>query len=270
MNRTALRPSAQWRARLLAQANQPPAAPRQPLWWESACIGSVEPSLWERAGLLGSPWIAPWSEPGVPGWRVQGDLTESLGYIARAMRDAGCCHVWRDEALAVRDERGVLLGSVERGAVRPLGIATHAVHLAGIDPEGLHWLQQRAFDKPTHPGLWDTLMGGMIPASDSVQDALERETWEEAGLRLAQLRDLRPAGRVRICGPAREVAQGYVTEVIEVYVCSVPEGVEPVNQDGEVACFRRMTGDEASARMEAGEFAPDACLVLLQAYGEPA
>jgi 8-oxo-dGTP pyrophosphatase MutT (NUDIX family) len=269
VSRAALRPSAAWRERLSAMADQPPAAPRQPLWWESTRIGSVEPQLWELAGLAGSRLLRACVEQGVEGWRIEGELTPALAQIANAMRVSGCCHVWRDEALAVRDEQGRLLGTVERAAVRPLGIATHAVHLAALAPDGMHWLQQRSFDKPNDPGLWDTLVGGMIPASDTVQQALERETWEEAGLRLGQLQDLRHAGQVRIRAPARHVPHGYVEEVLESYLCTLPAGVAPENQDGEVACFRQMAGDEATARMEAGEFAPDACLILLQAFADP-
>ena len=73
---------------------------------------------------------------------------------------------------------------MERAVVRPLGITTFAVHLLA-SPDGRHWVQQRSLTKPNDPGLWDTLMGGMIPASDSMAQALERETWEEAGLRLS-------------------------------------------------------------------------------------
>ena len=72
------------------------------------------------------------------------------------------------------------IGQVERGAVRPLGIATQAVHLVGHAADGRIWVQQRALNKANDPGLWDTLMGGMVSAADTVATALVRETWEEA------------------------------------------------------------------------------------------
>ena len=66
--------------------------------------------------------------------------------------------------------------------MRPLGITTHAVHLVGWTPDGAVWVQQRAHDKATDPGLWDTTMGGLVTAGESIAATLMRETEEEAGL----------------------------------------------------------------------------------------
>jgi hypothetical protein len=62
--------------------------------------------------------------------------------------------------------------------VRPLGIATRAVHLVGVCADGSIWVQQRSEDKANNPGMWDTLMGGMVSAADGLAEALARETWE--------------------------------------------------------------------------------------------
>jgi 8-oxo-dGTP pyrophosphatase MutT (NUDIX family) len=261
-----LRPRPAWRAELEAQARQPPARARLPLDWQGHRIGSVEPELFERAGLVGSAWIRRTAD----GWCVAGaDLTESLAHVAQALRSAGLAHVWRDEALGVRDAAGRLLGGVERAVVRPLGIATHAVHLVATDPQGRHWVQQRAMSKPNNPGLWDTLVGGMVPASDTLEVALARETWEEAGLRMEQLQALRAGGHVELRAPARDVPLGYVVERLDWFACILPPGIVPENQDGEVAQFAAMDAAEVTRRMEAGEFCPDAALILLQAFGAP-
>jgi hypothetical protein len=114
-----------------------------------------------------------------------GDVTTSLNKIAVALHEAGLAGAWRDEQLAVPDQFGHRKGTVERAAVRPLGITTLAVHLVGQSLDGRFWVQQRAFDKSNDPGLWDTLMGGMVSAADTVETALVRETWEEAGLHTA-------------------------------------------------------------------------------------
>ena len=82
--------------------------------------------------------------------------------IALAMRDLGFTHVWRNEQLPVYDVRGHQLGSIERAAVRTLGLRTRAVHLVGETSDGHFWLQQRALNKANDPGQWDTLMGGLI------------------------------------------------------------------------------------------------------------
>ena len=154
------------------------------------------------------------------------------------------------------------MATVERAVVRPLGITTHAVHLVGRSPDGRHWVQQRSLSKPNDPGLWDTLMGGMVPASDSLAQALERETWEEAGLKLDQLARLEHGGRVTMRRPTDSGAGGYVVEHIDWYRCVVPHGVEPVNQDGEVAQFRLMDAAELLQHLHGDQFTVEAALVL--------
>jgi 8-oxo-dGTP pyrophosphatase MutT (NUDIX family) len=253
-----------WVAALHAGADQPPRAPRIPLWAGAACIGSVEPDYLYNARMPGQ--LVRRSQRGSEaGWEVLGDLTTSLNEIAHALRDAGLAHAWRDEQLAVCDSEGAQLGTVERAVVRPLGITTLAVHLAGFAPDGRHWLQLRSLTKANDPGLWDTLVGGMVPACDSISAALARETWEEAGLQLAQLSQLERGGRVTTRRPSRDVRCGYVVEHIDWYRCIVPHGVMPVNQDGEVDEFRQMHADEVAQRLQRNEFTTEAALILLAA-----
>jgi 8-oxo-dGTP pyrophosphatase MutT (NUDIX family) len=251
---------AAWLAALNRKADQPPRRPRVPLWAGEARIGSVEPDLLGRLGVPAA-LAEQCTRDGESGWRINGELTASLHRIAVAMRDAGAAHAWRDEQLAVTDEAGNVLGTVERAVVRPLGITTFAVHLAGVVPDGRHWVQQRSLTKPNDPGLWDTLMGGMVPACDSLAQALERETWEEAGLRMVQLTQLAHGGRIATRRPS-DGAAGYVVEHIDWYRCVVPDGVTPVNQDGEVAQFRLMDGRELKDRLERDEFTLEAALIL--------
>lgn len=248
---------ADWLARLRARAHAVPAVPREPLWAGNAVIGSVEPHLFPKLKL--PFWVV--LERGA-GWELQGDVTASLAAVAGAMREKGLAHVWRDEQLAVADDSGRKLGSVERAVVRPLGITTHAVHLVGLSPDGRHWVQQRSRDKANDPGLWDTLMGGMVPASDSLEEALARETWEEAGLRMEQLHDLRYGGRVTTRRPADDVVAGYIVEHIDWYRCVVPEGLAPVNRDGEVQQFALMGAAQVAGQLLSDEFTLEAALVL--------
>jgi 8-oxo-dGTP pyrophosphatase MutT (NUDIX family) len=258
-----------WLAALRARADQPPLRPRVALWWGDSVIGSVEPSLFPdslaRRGIGDDGWVQPIARDGDEGWLVNGDLTATLAQVALALRDAGAAHAWRDEQLAVVDAGGTRLGTVERAVVRQLGIASFAVHLAGCSPDGRHWVQQRSLTKPNDPGLWDTLMGGMVPASDTVMQALERETWEEAGLKLDQLQGLQYGGSIPTRRPTGDGRAGYVVEQIDWYRCVVPPGVVPINQDGEVAQFALMDTAEVRARLRCDEFTLEAALVLAAA-----
>jgi 8-oxo-dGTP pyrophosphatase MutT (NUDIX family) len=108
------------------------------------------------------------------------------------------------------------------------------------------------------------LMGGLVPATDSLEQALERETWEEAGLRMAQLRGLRYGGRVTTRRPTGDVRGGYVVEHIDWYRCVVPQGTVPANQDGEVQQFALLDDAQVAAQLLGDEFTLEAALVLTQ------
>ena len=176
-------------------------------------------------------------------WHLQAPptgTTDALNTLAAALRDAGLCGPWRDEQLAVTNPAGEVIGTVERGAVRVLGVATRAVHLVGLAPDGRMWVQKRSLTKPNNPGLWDTLMGGMVSAADSLPQALARETWEEAGLRVTDLQSLHAAGRITI---RRPVSEGYMVEHIDVFEAVVPAVLE-----------QRVVGADAAAGAAAGAF----------------
>jgi 8-oxo-dGTP pyrophosphatase MutT (NUDIX family) len=264
---------AAWQAALRARADQPPRRPRVPLWAGASRIGSVEPDLLQEAlprAAIGAAGLVQPSTGGVAaGWQVNGELTATLGELALALRAAGVAHAWRDEQLAVTDDAGQVLGTVERAIVRPLGIITFAVHLIGFASDGRHWVQQRSLTKPNDPGLWDTLVGGMIAAGDSTERALERETWEEAGLRLDQLAELRHGGGLDISRPSGDGPHGYVVEHITWYRCLLPEGVLPANQDGEVAQFRLMPPDELCEALLREQFTLEAALIFVAAGLQP-
>ena len=57
-------------------------------------------------------------------------------------------------------------------------------------------------------------MGGQVAAGESIAATLARETMEEAGLALADLRDLERCPPITI---RRPVAEGYMVERIEVF-----------------------------------------------------
>jgi len=166
---------------------------------------------------------------------------------------------WRDERLAVAAAEGPALAAVERAVVRVLGITTWAVHLVGFAPDGRVWVQQRAFDKAVDPGRWDTLMGGQVSAGESVEETLERETQEEAGLAIADLIDVRHRDRITV---RRPVAEGYVVEHIEVFEATVPAELAPTNRDGEVERFDCLEIAKLQNELAAGAFTLESTLIL--------
>lgn len=219
-------------------------------------MGSLEPSLARRLVGEGLPLRA-----GPAGWVLARTPDAALADIARWLQARGLAGRWRDELLAVTDDADRPVAAIERAAVRPLGITTHAVHLVVRTPAGGVWVQQRALDKATDPGLWDTTMGGLRAAGETVHDTLERETWEEAGLRLAQFDALLPHGRLTVRRPLQD---GYMVEHVDTYEAVLPDGSVPVNQDGEVAGFDCLPLAELRDRLRQDRFTLEAALVLLR------
>lgn len=255
-----------WRDALLARAQQPPLAPRVPLLWDGRTIGSIEPALPLALGCVAAADGGTLLCREGQAYTVHGPLGDGLTRLAHALRTAGLAHVWRDEQLAVCDDQGLPLGTVERAVVRVLGIATRAVHLVGFDARGHVWLQQRAFDKANDPGKWDTLMGGMVGAGDTLDSALERETWEEAGLHLEQLQDVQAGGWLHQRRPAGDgTRHGYLVEDTFWSRCVLPDGVVPENRDGEVERFECVAPAEVAERLQQGAFTDEAALILVQA-----
>ena len=257
-----------WLGPAMQRIAQPPAVPRERLWLQGHEIGSVQADFWPSlpAQALAQQGIQ--LHHSAQGWQLSGQapgLSASalLNTLAQVMHRSGHCGPWRDEQLAVCNPLGQQVATIERGAVRPLGIATRAVHLVGCNGQGLLWLQQRAHSKATHPGKWDTLMGGMVSATDTVAEAVERETWEEAGLRMAELQQARHGGCIEFACPSNEAeGRGYMRERIDWFVATVPEHLQPDNRDGEVQAFALLPPAQVQQWVLQDRFTPEAALVL--------
>ena len=248
-----------WLQDLRARADQAPAVARDSLCVaRDVVIGSIEPALARRMVAAGLPIAA-----GSAGWCIAGaPLDAAFERIAQWLREQGPAAAWRDELLNVEDASGTRVGAIERAAVRPLGITTRAVHLVGWAEQGGMWVQQRAFDKATDPGLWDTLMGGLVAGDETIPMTLARETWEEAGLRIDELRGVTSTHQLTV---RRPVDTGYMIEHIHVHEAMILAHLTPVNQDGEVGAFACLRLADLRERLHAGAFTLEAALILAHA-----
>ena len=249
---------ADWTVVLTERAMLAPARPRQALrlGLGGPVVGSIEGPLASRMAHEGLPL-----HPSPTGWHLAGPADAALDELARWLHAHRLGGPWRNELLTVTDEADQPVAAIERAAVRRLGITTHAVHLVVRTAAGAVWVQQRALDKATDPGLWDTTMGGLRSAAETAHDALERETWEEAGLRLAQLQAVVPHGRLAV---RRPVPDGYMVEHIDTFAAVLPDGVMPINQDGEVAGFECLSVAELRQQLQQDRFTLEAALVMLR------
>jgi len=258
-----------WLAELKRRVDEPARVPRAALRLlrsarPGVTIGSVDPQ-WARAqadagvGLRAQAdgtWAIDGSGPG--------GVDAALADLAGALRDRGALPTWRGECLAVTDESGQRVGAIERAAVRPLGIATQAVHLVALDTRGHVWVQLRARDKANDPGRWDTTVGGLVSDGETPSGSLAREMWEEAGLREVDLRALTPVGALTV---RRPMPEGYMVEHIDVFEAALSPGCEPANQDGEVERFECWDAALLAARLQQEAFTLEASLILAQWLG---
>jgi len=184
-----------------------------------------------------------------------------LERTAVALRDAGMLTGWRDELLSVRAApRGPVLAAIERSACRPLGIATTAVHLNAYADDGDVVIARRAAHKQIDPGRWDNLVGGMVPYGETLEQALEREAWEEAGIELDRVE----VHHGRAFTLLRPVPEGVQNETIYVYDATLTGNTEPKNQDGEVDAIETRSIAAVVEAIERDEFTLEAALVMIE------
>ena len=189
-----------------------------------------------------------------------------MAHINQRLREQGLIVAWRDEQFALPDAQGeATLARIERAASRFWGTLTFGAHatgwVPGVDgkPAAL-WIAQRALDKATDPGLFDSLIGGGVPADQTPRQTVLREGWEEAGLQAGQMTALQFAGVLWLC---RDIPEGLQHEALHSFDLALPASFKPHNQDGEVAGFELLPTGEA-LRLAAGDaMTVDAALVTL-------
>ncbi|WP_322998749.1 NUDIX hydrolase [Castellaniella sp.] len=247
-------------ARLVRRAQQLPPIGARPVTVAGRVAGWIGPAA--LAAIAGHPGVHIEAEAAhltaAPAARL--GLDGVLRGLALALRDAGCIRSWRDELLDVVAE-GRLLGRIERGAVRPLGLLTQAVHLNGWAPDGRLWVARRALDKSTDPGLWDTLSGGLVAAGEDPALALLRESHEEAGLVPTELAGHSPVRTV--LRMHRRLPDGYQVETVCLSDCVLHAAAAPANLDGEVLAFRCVDMAELWDMITHGAFTLEAELCIL-------
>jgi len=224
---------------LLERADQEPAPGSLPLFIAGYGCGWLFPGASQALtginGVLLSPCAAhlgenlPLGEP----------LDALLAEVALTLKAAGCAPGWRNELLDVWTTPAsntltpaVRIAAIERGVMRPLGLTTRAVHLNGWSQDGRLWVARRALTKATDPGMWDTLVGGLVGNLEDADLALVRESDEEAGLDapdIATRTPLRSIAHMR-----RRIPEGFQTEAVLTCECVLPNHIQPTNRDGEV------------------------------------
>lgn len=255
-------PAGDWPALRAAVAHD--AAARLPFSVNGRAVGSVA-----RAHLQALRAWPQWLQVDGSSVALQAEpsrLDAVLAQLNATLRALGLIRAWRDEPFALFDPAdGARLATLERASARFWGTLTLGAHAtgyvadAGGRPTHL-WIAQRSLSKATDPGMFDNLVGGGVPDGQTALQALVREGWEEAGLQPAQMAAAR--ARSVLC-LKRDIAEGLQHEWLHAYDLALPAGLEPRNQDGEVAGFDCLPLDQALALAAGTQMTVDAALVTL-------
>jgi len=246
----------------LRQASAHDAAARAPFVLNGVRVGSVARAHLQPLRALG----------------LQADTTQvtlrtapdaqdaTLAQINGALRRQGMILAWRDEAFAIFDPAtGMRLGAMERAAARFWGTLTLGAHANGYVADAFGrpthlWIARRSLIKPTDPGKHDNLIGGGVPDGQTPLQALLREGWEEAGLRPEQMQGAQAGSVLRL---QRDIVEGLQHEWLYVFDLQLPAGLQPHNQDGEVAGFDCLPLEQALQLAAGDTMTVDAALVTL-------
>ncbi|WDU53436.1 NUDIX hydrolase [Taylorella equigenitalis] len=180
--------------------------------------------------------------------------------LAQYLRNKGHAKHWRNEQLSIWSGE-TEIAHVERAVSRELGIMTKAVHVNAWTREKKIYLSLRAPTKSTDPNKWDTLVGGLVSANESLEYALMRESAEEAGLHLEPIPLIIPLHYITTMN--RPLIEGYQVEEVFNADYLIPDDVHLENQDGEVTKIEAFSIDEIIEKINNDEVTLEASIVLL-------
>lgn len=150
------------------------------------------------------------------------------------------------EYFDIVDESGGRIGVASREECHSGTFLLHpVVHVLVFTGSGDLILQKRSENKYIQPGKWDTSVGGHIQSGESVEAALERETFEELGIQ----------------GVAFERLYTYIMtsdverELVTTFRCRWDDPT--AFPEDEISEVRRFSSQEIDARLGTGFFTPN-------------
>ncbi|MBF0850602.1 NUDIX domain-containing protein [Gluconobacter sp. R75690] len=166
--------------------------------------------------------------------------------LSQTLCDMGL-YASHEEAFDVRNDSGIVLGQVDRGAIPVLGLAAEGVHLNGLveREDGLFlWIARRSMSKRLDPGKLDHLVAGGMSAGLDPQTTVIKEAQEEAGIPTELAATARAVSRIEY---ALERPEGLRRDVLHCYDLLLPQDFTPIAEDGEVESFHLLPIQEVVA-----------------------
>ncbi|MGC5747860.1 NUDIX domain-containing protein [Gluconobacter sp. NFX36] len=173
-----------------------------------------------------------------------------------------------NEPFDVRNDLGVVVGQVDRGAIPVLGVAAEGVHLNGLvedHPSGsMLWIARRSMTKRLDPGKLDHLVAGGMSAGLDPHTTVIKEAKEEAGIPESLAGHAQPVSRLQY---AMERPEGLRRDVLHCYDLILPRDFTPIAEDGEVESFHLLPLTDVFARVrDTDDFKFNVNLVLIDLF----
>ena len=92
----------------------------------------------------------------------------------------------KEEFFDVVNDRDEVIGQETRREVHRRGLKHRAVHVLVFNAKGHVFLQKRSNKKDMFPGAWDSSASGHLAPSETYDEAVVREAFEEIGLKLTE------------------------------------------------------------------------------------
>ena len=160
--------------------------------------------------------------------------------------------------------REQVLFEIDRTASSLFGLRTFGQHINGYVLDGdelLMWVARRAEDKRTFPGMLDQIVAGGLPVAVSLQENLEKECYEEAGIPRNLARQAVPVGALSY---NVDNVKGYKYDILYCYDILLSGDFVPECTDGEVDEFMLQPVSEVMrAVVETDRFKPNCNLVVI-------
>jgi 8-oxo-dGTP pyrophosphatase MutT (NUDIX family) len=190
----------------------------------------------------------------------------ALHRIAQTLSERGMFR-WRREAFDVRGADGIVLGTIDRGAIPSFGTEATGVHINGLvhRADGLHlWIARRAANKALDPGKLDNVVAGGVPAGLNPIETLIKEAAEEAAIPSPLAATARHVGEIRY---AMERPEGLRRDHLHCYDLELPVDFVPQAADGEVEAFELWPIERVfSAVRDTDDFKFNVNLVLIDLF----
>ncbi|XP_012943567.1 nudix hydrolase 20, chloroplastic [Aplysia californica] len=184
----------------------------------------------------------------------------------------GALRGWRHEKYNVSQRYSdEPLMEIERAGSGLFGFIQYGVHINGYtrdkDGERMMWIGRRSKTKQTFPDMYDNMCAGGLSSDLGVTECVRKECQEEASVSDKVLEGLQFVGTISYF---YEDDRGLFPECQFVYDLEVPADFQPVNADGEVESFHKVSMQEVVDLVRGSVTCPTSagvCLDFLVRHG---